>query len=63
MLEPIRAAIERESFRVPARRVTVHLAALGPDVVLAGAQPVVADRGPGAGRRPARPSDRVAAIA
>jgi glucokinase len=41
LLDPIRAAIESEAFRVLAERVTVVPAALGGDVSLAGAQPLV----------------------
>ena len=44
LLEPIRAAIAREVFEVLARRVRVVPAALGGDVSLAGAQPLVMAR-------------------
>ena len=44
LLEPIRAAIAREAFQVLARRVRVVAAALGGDVSLAGAQPLVMSR-------------------
>jgi glucokinase len=44
MLEPIRAAIAGEAFEVLARRVRVVPAALGGDVSLAGAQPLVMTR-------------------
>jgi glucokinase len=41
MLQPIRDAIEREAFKIVAAKVTVVPAALGGDVSLAGAQPLV----------------------
>lgn len=44
LLEPIRAAIASEAFQVLARRVRVVPAALGGDVSLAGAQPLVMSR-------------------
>jgi glucokinase len=44
LLDPIRAAIASEAFQVLARRVTVVPAALGGDVSLAGAQPLVMAR-------------------
>ena len=44
LLEPIRAAIASEAFQVLARRVRVVAAALGADVSLAGAQPLVMAR-------------------
>ncbi len=44
LLEPIRAAIASEAFQVVARRVRVVPAALGGDVSLAGAQPLVMAR-------------------
>jgi glucokinase len=44
MLDPIRNAIATEAFDVVARRVTVVPAALGGDVSLAGAQPLVMRR-------------------
>jgi glucokinase len=44
LLDPIRAAIASEAFEVLARRVTVVAAALGSDVSLAGAQPLVMSR-------------------
>lgn len=44
LLEPIRAAIASEAFQVMARRVRVVPAALGGDVSLAGAQPLVMAR-------------------
>jgi glucokinase len=44
LLEPIRAAIAGEAFEVLARRVRVVPAALGADVSLAGAQPLVMAR-------------------
>jgi glucokinase len=44
LLGPAVAAIEREAFRVPARRVRVLPAALGPDVSLVGALPLVTSR-------------------
>jgi glucokinase len=44
LLEPIRAAIASEAFEVLARRVRVVPAALGGDVSLAGAQPLVMAR-------------------
>jgi glucokinase len=44
MLAPIRDAIARESFEVMARKVRVVPAALGGDVSLAGAYPLVMDR-------------------
>jgi glucokinase len=61
LLGPIRAAIASEAFDVLARRVTVVPAALGGDVSLAGAQPLVMSRLAQATRssrstaRPARP--------
>jgi glucokinase len=44
LLGPIRDAIATTAFRAPARRVRVLSAELGPDVSLAGAQPLVASR-------------------
>ncbi len=44
ILGPIRAAIASEAFEVVARHVTVVPAALGPDVSLAGAHPLVMSR-------------------
>jgi glucokinase len=44
LLEPIRTAIASEAFQVLARRVRVVPAALGGDVSLAGAQPLVMSR-------------------
>jgi glucokinase len=44
LLEPIRATIASEAFQVLARRVRVVPAALGADVSLAGAQPLVMSR-------------------
>jgi glucokinase len=44
LLDPIRAAIASEAFEVLARKVTVVPAALGGDVSLAGAQPLVMAR-------------------
>lgn len=44
LLEPIRATIAREAFQVLARRVRVVPAALGGDVSLAGAHPLVMSR-------------------
>ncbi|MEO8274459.1 MAG: ROK family protein [Chloroflexota bacterium] len=44
LLEPIRATIASEAFQVLARRVRVVPAALGGDVSLAGAQPLVMSR-------------------
>jgi len=44
LLDPIRAAIASEAFQVVARRVRVVPAALGGDVSLAGAQPLVMAR-------------------
>ena len=44
LLEPIRTTIASEAFQVLARRVRVVPAALGPDVSLAGAQPLVMSR-------------------
>jgi len=44
MLAPVREAIAREAFEVMARRVRVVPAALGGDVSLAGAYPLVIDR-------------------
>jgi glucokinase len=44
MLAPIRDAIASEAFEVLGRRVTIVLAALGGDVSLAGAQPLVMSR-------------------
>lgn len=52
LLEPIRAAIASEAFQVLARRVRVVPAALGGDVSLAGAQPLVMAR---LGARPTQP--------
>jgi glucokinase len=43
-LAPARRAVASEAFRTPARRVRIVPAALGPDVSLAGAQPLVSDR-------------------
>jgi glucokinase len=44
LLDPARAEIKRGSFATPAARVRLVPAALGPDVSLAGAQPLVAGR-------------------
>ena len=41
LLQPIRAAIEREAFKIVAEKVSIVPAALGGDVSLAGAQPLV----------------------
>lgn len=43
-LAPARGAVASGAFRTPARRVRIVPAALGPDVSLAGAQPLIADR-------------------
>ena len=64
MLGPIRAAIASEAFEVMARHVTVVPAALGPDVSLAGAHPLVMSRltqsTAKAGTTPRRPARPVA---
>ncbi len=44
LLEPARRAVRAEAFRAPAARVRIVPAALGADVSLAGAQPLVATR-------------------
>lgn len=44
LLDPARAEIKRGAFATPAARVRLVPAALGPDVSLAGAQPLVAGR-------------------
>ncbi len=44
LLDPARAEIKRASFPTPAARVRVVLAELGPDVSLAGSQPLVSGR-------------------
>jgi glucokinase len=61
LLDPIRAAIATEAFQVLARRVRVVPAALGGDVSLAGAQPLVMSRlADVRGRRSIDPSARPA---
>jgi glucokinase len=64
LLGPIRAAIASEAFEVVARHVTVIPAALGPDVSLAGAHPLVMSRisqpTAKAGTTPRRPARPVA---
>ncbi len=44
LLDPVRAALDSEVFAALGRRVRVAPAALGPDVSLAGAQPLVSSR-------------------
>lgn len=58
LLEPIRAAIASEAFQVLARRVRVVPAALGGDVSLAGAQPLVMSRLASQGRPPSATNTR-----
>lgn len=65
LLEPIRATIASEAFQVLARRVRVVPAALGGDVSLAGAQPLVMARLAGMNQEPPQPnarSDRPVAV-
>ena len=58
LLEPIRATIASEAFQVLARRVRVVPAALGGDVSLAGAHPLVMSRLAGMQSQPTSPTGR-----
>jgi predicted NBD/HSP70 family sugar kinase len=63
LLGPIRDAIATTAFRAPARRVRVLSAELGPDVSLAGAQPLVASRIDDPAWRPGRRPMKIPAVA